>query len=596
MKQLSDRIRLLGIVPLEGIKTQMLNLSADYPQIDMELFVGNTEQALEIASSRFAGSYDVVVSRGGTAQMLRNCGFPVVEIEISSYDILCALKLSNVLNGKIAMVAYANIIINAQNLCTLLGYDLDVYTVDNLEDLEPTLRKLQMKQYSVVLCDTTANILATQMGMNAILITSGVDSIRHALDQALMVCQGQVRLREESAFFRNLLECPPGQIVVLDRAGALFFSTVNNLSPDFLPILRRELLFSNSGVRRVTRNLNGTLYCIQIRPVTFEGIVYAAFYLEDRQIPPAHSQTGISYCSGTDEEQIKQCGIFTLLNTDPELRKAVLRLSESPQPLVVVGETGTCKDAAVSFLYAQGTLRNRPLVSINCSLLNEKSLDFLLMNANSPLSDARNTIYFSGVEALSDTQRLRIIDAILKMNACRRHRIIFSCTCKYEIQMPPECVEFLNRLGCQLLYLPPLRMQPEQFATLTAMLLSQLNLELERPVLNIEPEALRSLQEFRWPYNHLQFYRVIKELAFSASDHIITSAMAIRIIRQERNTSSFSCGSEESAAPLNLNRSLHEIDRDIAFRVLNEVGGNRTEAARRLGIGRTTFWRLIQNP
>ena len=39
---------------------------------------------------------------------------------------------------------------------------------------------------------------------------------------------------------------------------------------------------------------------------------------------------------------------------------------------------------------------------------------------------------------------------------------------------------------------------------------------------------------------------------------------------------------------------LQEIDRDVALRVLEESGGNQTAAAKRLGISRTTLWRLLK--
>ena len=51
---------------------------------------------------------------------------------------------------------------------------------------------------------------------------------------------------------------------------------------------------------------------------------------------------------------------------------------------------------------------------------------------------------------------------------------------------------------------------------------------------------------------------------------------------------------ENAAAPLNLNRTLDEISQDVARRVVEESGGNQTVAAKRLGISRTTLWRLLQ--
>ena len=135
---MNDQIRLLGIVPYEGMKTLLLRLAAEYPQVDLDVFVGNMEEGVKIAQSNLGNRYDAVISRGGTALALRELPLPVVEIELSLYDILYALKLSDGLHSKLAMVAYANVTVSAQVLCDLLNYQVDIFTVDAIGELEPT--------------------------------------------------------------------------------------------------------------------------------------------------------------------------------------------------------------------------------------------------------------------------------------------------------------------------------------------------------------------------------------------------------------------------------------------------------------------------
>ena len=57
----------------------------------------------------------------------------------------------------------------------------------------------------------------------------------------------------------------------------------------------------------------------------------------------------------------------------------------------------------------------------------------------------------------------------------------------------------------------------------------------------------------------------------------------------------FALRAENAAVPLDLGRSLEEINQDVARRVLEETGGNQTAAAKRLGISRTTLWRLLKD-
>ena len=46
---MDSSIRLLGIVPYEGMKTLLLRLAEEYPQIQLDVFVGNMEEGAEIA-------------------------------------------------------------------------------------------------------------------------------------------------------------------------------------------------------------------------------------------------------------------------------------------------------------------------------------------------------------------------------------------------------------------------------------------------------------------------------------------------------------------------------------------------------------------
>ena len=119
---MNSQIRVLGIAPYEGMRTLMSSLAEDYPQIDMTLFVGDRELGLEIARANFHGNYDVVISRGDTATMLRrDLSLPVVEIEVSMYDLLCTLKLAGSLEDHSALIAAPNVAKSARLLCEVMG-------------------------------------------------------------------------------------------------------------------------------------------------------------------------------------------------------------------------------------------------------------------------------------------------------------------------------------------------------------------------------------------------------------------------------------------------------------------------------------------
>ena len=99
------KIRLLGIAPYEDMRLLMLELAAQYPEIELTVFVGDLQQGVEVARRNFYNDYDAIISRGGTAALLKErLDLPVIEIPILPFDILCAMKLAENVSDHYAIV------------------------------------------------------------------------------------------------------------------------------------------------------------------------------------------------------------------------------------------------------------------------------------------------------------------------------------------------------------------------------------------------------------------------------------------------------------------------------------------------------------
>lgn len=589
---MSAQIRVLGIAPYEDMMPLMKSIAEEYPQVSLTLFTGDMEEGLEVAKSNLHGDHDVVISRGGTAKILqRNLDLPVVEIEISMYDVLCTMQLARGPVGRTALVSLADSAANADLLSRLLGYDIDVFPLESPADVEPTLLELRREDYQYILCDVITNTTAQRLGMNSFLIVSGADSIRRAYEQALRLCRGQERLRGENQFFRQLLQGQIGQTVVFDGEGNLYLSTLERPKPGILDILRRELPESNSAAeRRVTRTLDGTLYSIRSRRIGS----YVAFFFDARKAPLSPNHMGIRFFSRPEAERDYYGSIFGYASAILHPQDKLEQIGQSAAPIMVSGEDGTGKEYIVDLLYMHSPLQDNPLVIVNCSLLNDKSWAFLLEHHSSPLTDDGSTLYFAGIDALSSDRSRQLLAALSETDACQHNRVVFSC-----VSQPREYISaagslFLDKLGCLSLYLPPLRQLADRIDTLVNLTLSHMNADLPNLIMGMEPEALELLRRFSWPHNYTQFRRVLYESAVNAPAPVITADDVRGVLQREQHFSSFAPQGEDTAIPLDLNRTLNEIDREVARRVVREMDGNQTAAAKRLGISRTTLWRLLQ--
>lgn len=593
---MEKRTKILGIAPYEGMKAQMMALAAEYPQIDLTAHVGDLEQGLAIAQNNFHANYDVVISRGATAQMLRqHLTLPVVEIDISIYDILCALKLAGGLQGKTAMIFFAKIQTQVQLICNLMEWDIDIYAIDTVEQVEPTLQKVNKQAYQAILCDVIVNTAAQRLGMKSYLITSGMDSIRSAFDHALQLCGSLQHLREENLFFQELIRGQIGQTVVFDSGGQLALSTVEDPSPELLEVLRQEL--SQPGAeeaRRISRSIKGMLYSIRIRKIFKGNACYTVFFFDARKTPVPANRIGIRFYSKYEAEAVYYNSIFSFAGSLQDSQREITQINQSTAPVILTGEDGTGKESAAHMLYIKGALQNSALISINCSQLTDKGWDFLMEHYSSPLADEGNTLYFANVDVLPRERQYQLIVVLGEMDVCRRNRVIFSCVCQSNEYVSKAGALLQDKLGCLSLYLPPLRQIAQRIPALVNLCISHMNITTPQQILGAEPQALALLQKYQWPHNYTQFRRVIEELAITQAGQMITADNVRRVLQKERHVGTFSPQQENAAAPLDLNRPLTEISRDVAMRVIEEASGNHTVAAKRLGISRTTLWRMMQ--
>ena len=133
------KTRILGIAPYDAIRQQMQQIAARRTDIELEVFIGDMEEGANIVSNYPQKNFDVIVSRGGTAQLIRSLtALPVIDIPLTIYDIFRSIKLAENYTSKYALVGFPNITKNAHFLCDMLQYDIDIYTIHDEEEAKYT--------------------------------------------------------------------------------------------------------------------------------------------------------------------------------------------------------------------------------------------------------------------------------------------------------------------------------------------------------------------------------------------------------------------------------------------------------------------------
>ena len=590
MKQLP--VHILGIAPYDGMRTAMERAAETYPDIHLDVFTGDLEEGVAIVKDHLSNSYDCIISRGGTARMIRKVtDIPVIEIRLSVYDVLRTIKLAESYADRYAIVGFSSITEPAHILCDLLRWQIDIITIQDTQQIHATLLNLQQSGYRMVIGDMVTHTVAQEMGMNAFLITSGAESLHTAFEQALSISAGFRRMRLENLFLSRIMSEESETIVVLNEDGELDYAQPVAPQPEMLALLQKKRTeIPAHTALRFYHNQHGRLYRVMAQILRIGTAQYYLFHYGTSQIPLRSGKSGLRSFSKSECEHLFHNSFYNLSGALGELENRIGSLAATRQPLMILGEAGTGKEQIARLLYLRSGLSSKPFILVDCALAGEKTWDYLLNHYSSPLNDSGNTVYFQNFEAISQQQGQQLLALILSTDLSNRERLIFSCTCSGIRTMPKTAGRLMQLLGCLPLVLPTLRSREDEIPSLASLYLGSLNLELGKQITGFESRAIDQLRRFSWPDNYTQFKRVIQELAAVTNGYYIRSTTVAEVL--SRDQSAFTHDGRPLPADPQA-QTLNQIIRSAIEQALADNGGNQTAAAKQLGIGRSTLWRHL---
>jgi two-component system response regulator FlrC len=152
--------------------------------------------------------------------------------------------------------------------------------------------------------------------------------------------------------------------------------------------------------------------------------------------------------------------------------------------------------------------------------------------------------------------------------------------------------DLYHRLSVFPVRLPPLRDRPADILPLAEVLLARACHELKRPVLKLSSEAQQALRGGHWAGNIRELANALERAAIlTDGDTLEPQHLLIEPARAAPRPAPLSAA---EPAPGEGTATLEELERRAIERALLEVGGNRREAAEKLGIGLRTLYEKLK--
>ncbi|CAH5763500.1 Transcriptional regulatory protein ZraR [Klebsiella oxytoca] len=299
---------------------------------------------------------------------------------------------------------------------------------------------------------------------------------------------------------------------------------------------------------------------------------------------------------------------FGMVGDSPAMRALlnnIALVAPSDATVLIHGESGTGKELVARALHASSARSRRPLVILNCAALNESLLESELFGHEKGAftgADKRRegrfveadggTLFLDEIGDISPLMQVRLLRAIQEREV---QRVGSNQTLSVDVRLIAAThrdlaeevsagrfrQDLYYRLNVVTIDMPPLRHRREDIPQLARYFLQRYAERNRKAVQGFTPQAMDLLIHYAWPGNIRELENAVERAVVLLTGEYIS----------ERELPLAITGTPVADAPHGDDsiQPLVEVEKEAILAALERTGGNKTEAARRLGITRKTL-------
>ena len=307
-----------------------------------------------------------------------------------------------------------------------------------------------------------------------------------------------------------------------------------------------------------------------------------------------------------EKEKHRAAPIFTRQGAAyQEIKRLVRLVAATRMGVLILGENGTGKEHIAWHIHAQSKLSEKPFVAVDCGSLSPElasSAFFGHVKGAFTGADSAHAGYFQEADGGTlfldevgnltlETQRM-LLRAIqersyrpvgAKEDRTANVRIVAATNEDLEKAVSEKRFrqDLLYRLREFVIKVPPLRDSREDIMPLAEFFREIANRELERDIKGFNASARNALLTYPWPGNVRELKQKVLAAALQAEGEVITG-------------DDLELAGEQTSSPIGFTLKCGEEEKDRILRALKQADGNKKQAAKLLGIGRTTLYNKME--
>jgi two-component system response regulator HydG len=306
---------------------------------------------------------------------------------------------------------------------------------------------------------------------------------------------------------------------------------------------------------------------------------------------------------------IELIGSSSVMRTVHDL---IARVATSDVGVLVTGESGTGKELVARAIHRRGANPNGPFIAVNCAAIPEALLESELFgHAKGAFTDAKaqrrglfaeangGTLFLDEIGEMPLPMQVKLLRALEEKSVRPvggnapvpfQARLIAATNRNLEAAVEEKTFreDLYYRIHVVHVEVPPLRARGGDILQLAQHFLVRSAERQEKAVKGFSSAVADRFVSYTWPGNVRELLNCVERaVALARFEEVSVDDLPERIRAYKHTPLVIAADADELV-------SLDELERRYVHRVLEAVGGNKSSAARVLGLDRTTLYRMLQ--
>ena len=623
--------KIVLLVPREEMLYLAHNILQEKKYAIAQMRVIQTENTVVEARNSIAAGADIIIARGLQASLIKQyTDVPVVEIVATAQEMaLLVVKARQIVKKArpiIAVVGFRNMFCDMTYFETIYDIKLRTYFAANGSGLKEKAMEAVEDGADLMIGGDIAVETAKEADIPSLFLSITEDSLRTAFSMAESLDFAMGAEKRSTAQIETLLDYSFNGVVNMNRKGVI--TTANPVMRDILgadgeQVAGRHItqVFSDIDRDKLSQVLEGkeesyssfmqagktSIFAI-LAPVRVgnetEGAILTCHKVKQQSRGERRPERdGANRVQGL----IARRSFSSILQESGAMKECVhlARLySQSEQPVLLLGETGTERRALAESIHNTGLCSEGPFLALSCAgLAREEQEEMLFGNKGAVFLAEGGTLYLEDVETLSLKSQYGLYQLIRYKTGSRD----FARTMGFHIRVIASSIltpEDLGNLAFSggfrqdlyylftglVLRVPPLRERPEDLEQAIRDTVKEACDQYSRYHV-VTQGGMQCLKAYPWQGNLLQLEAFLKRLILTAEKRSIDEILVRKLLRELF----------PSSAPVRMMPDGQGIGGPVACEeerqirlALTAQGGSRERAAACLGISKATLWRKMK--